>query len=51
MISWTASGIVAEVASHAFVGDGDGAAPLDLAAEDRDHAAGRAEHVTEAEQA
>ena len=37
-----------EVARHALVGDGDRAAALDLAAEDRHDAAGGAEHVAEA---
>src|SRR5581483_3288809 len=36
-----------EVARHLRVGDADRPAPLDLAAEDRDHAAAGAEHVAE----
>ena len=50
--AWTTSddrlGDRHEVARHLRVRDRDRAAPLDLAAEDRDHAARRAEHVAEA---
>jgi hypothetical protein len=37
-----------EIAGHLRVGDGHRPAPLDLAAEDRDHAPRRSQHVAEA---
>ena len=45
--SATASGIVMKKRVISGVGDRHRPAPLDLAAEERDHAAGRVEHVAE----